>query len=190
VRRKFFEAVEESPKTVGWVILQLQLLYQVEARMRESKSSPKLRQIARLQESQALIKRLGHMLRHWEAQRRFLPQSGIGKAIRYTLSLWKELTVFLEDGLVEIDNNLVENSIRPTAVGKKNWLFIGEKMAGKTAAILYTVVESCRRHGLDPEEYLKEVLTILPTATTSMIKDLTPKAIAKAKVRASKVKAA
>jgi transposase len=64
-----------------------------------------------------------------------------------------------EDGRIEIDNNLVENAIRPTAIGKKNWLFIGEAEAGERGAFLYTIVESCRRRGLDPYAYLRDVLT-------------------------------
>ena len=65
--------------------------------------------------------------------------------------------LFLEDGRLEIDNNLVENAIRPSAVGKKNWLFIGDAEAGERSAILYTIIESCRRRGLDPFDYLRDV---------------------------------
>lgn len=79
-------------------------------------------------------------------------------------------------GRIEIDNNLVENAIRPTAIGKKNWLFIGEAAAGERGAILYTLVESCRRRGLDPYAYLSEVLTRLPHLTNWQIKDITPEA--------------
>ena len=86
----------------------------------------------------------------------------MGQAIDYALAQWPMLGVHLGDGRVEIDNNLVENAIRPTAIGKKNWLFIGEAEAGERGAILYTIVESCRRRGLDPSRYLREVLTALP----------------------------
>ena len=68
--------------------------------------------------------------------------------------------MFLTDGRVEIDNNQIENAIRPTAVGKKNWLFFGEAGAGERGAILYTVIESCRRRGIDPYAYLNDVLTV------------------------------
>ena len=95
------------------------------------------------------------------------------------------LSVYLEDARVEIENNLVENAIRPTAVGKKNWLFIGEASAGERGAILYTIVESCRRH-LDPYRYLRELLTALPTMTNWQIKGWTPEAWAKAKLPSRK----
>ena len=83
----------------------------------------------------------------------------MGKAIAYALEQWPALERFLGDGRLEIDNNLVENAIRPTAVGKKNWLFIGEAEVGERSAILYTIVECCRRRGLDPYAYLHHVLT-------------------------------
>ena len=82
--------------------------------------------------------------------------------------------MYLGDGRVEIDNNRVENAIRPTAVGKKNWLFMGEAGAGQRGAILYTVVESCRRRGLDPYAYLKDVLTRLPSMTNHQVRDILP----------------
>ena len=87
--------------------------------------------------------------------------------------------VFLEDGRLEIDNNRVENAIRPTAVGKKNWLFVGEAAAGERGAIIYTVIESCRRRGIDPFAYLREVFTRLPSMTNWQVKELTPEACAK-----------
>lgn len=112
---------------------------------------------------------------------KFLPQSNAGKAIRYALSIWESLLVYLDNGRVEIDNNLIENAIRPTTVGKKNWLFIGAAEAGKKAAILYTIVESCRRLGVDPYAYLHDVLTRLPRTTNHTIGALTPENWAKAR---------
>ena len=108
------------------------------------------------------------------------PKSAIGKAITYTLSQWPALARFLTDGRIEIDNNGVENAIRPTAIGKKNWLFIGAAAAGQRGAVLYTIVESCRRRGLDPLAYLRDVLTRLPKMTTGQIPEVTPEAWAKA----------
>ena len=119
-----------------------------------------------------------------------LPQSAMGKAIDYTLTLWPMLSVYLEDGRVEIDNNPVENAIRPTAIGKKNWLFIGEAEAGHRSAILYTIIEACRSRGIDPQTYLREVLTRLPTLTNKQIKDVTPEAWAKAQPAGPQCKAA
>ena len=104
----------------------------------------------------------------------------MGLAIAYTLKLWPELQVFLEDGRVGIDNNPVKKAIRPTAVGKKNWRFIGEAEAEERAAILYTLIESCPSHGLDPFAWLRDVLTRLPTMAVSQISELTPATCAKA----------
>jgi transposase len=92
------------------------------------------------------------------------------------------LEVCLKDGRIEIDNNLVENAIRPTALGKKNWLFIGEAAAGHRSAIIYTVIENCRRRCLDPFAYLRDVLTRLPKMTNRQIPEVTPQAWAKAQL--------
>ena len=73
-----------------------------------------------------------------------------GQAIDYALGQWTTLAVYLQDGRMEIDNNLVENGIRPTAIGKKNWLFVGEAGAGQRGAIIYSLIESCRRRKIDP----------------------------------------
>ena len=89
----------------------------------------------------------------------------MGSAISYTLSFWPQLLRFRHDGRVKIDNNLVENAIRPTAVGKKNWLFIGHPDAGQRSAILYSLIVSCQRHGKDPLAYLRDILTRLPRMT-------------------------
>ena len=78
-------------------------------------------------------------------QPRQLPKSNFGKAIAYTLDRWKELTLYLEHSTLEIDNNLVENAIRPTAIGKKNFLFFGSPNSGQTSAIIYSLVETCRK---------------------------------------------
>ena len=89
----------------------------------------------------------------------------MGKAIHYALDQWESLEVYLQDPLIEIDNNLVENAIRPTALGKKNWLFFGAANAGERAAVIYSIIESCRRHGVEPYSYLRDVLTRLPSMT-------------------------
>jgi hypothetical protein len=104
----------------------------------------------------------------------------MGKALDYTLANWTLLEVYLRDGRVEIDNNSVENSIRPTAVGKKNWLFIGAAEAGQRSAILYTIIESCRRRAINPFDYLRDVFTRLPSMTNWQVKDITPSAWAAA----------
>ena len=114
----------------------------------------------------------------------------MGKAIAYALSIWPSLQVYLTAGRVEIDNNLVENAIRPSAVGKKNWLFIGAAEAGKKTAILYTIVESCRRRGIDPLAYLHDALTRIPRYTNHTVHELTPENWAKARAASRKQYAA
>lgn len=83
--------------------------------------------------------------------------------MNYTAKIWPELTRYAEpgNGMVEIDNNVVENAIRPSAIGKKNWLFIGHPKAGQRSAIIYTMVENCRLQGIDPLAYLAEMMPLL-----------------------------
>jgi hypothetical protein len=179
VRRKFFEARDQAPKVAGWVLLQIQHLYAIESKLRETRAGPHLRAAIRGGQSRMIINRLHRALVGLKTRGRYLPRSGMGAAIEYALSQWPTLLVYLEDGRLEIDNNLIENAIRPTAVGKKNWLFFGEAAAGERSAILYTIVENCRRRGIDPFAYLKDVFTRLPTMTNWQVKDITPKAWAK-----------
>ena len=137
-----------------------------------------------------MLARIHRALVRLKTARRYLPQSLMGKAIEYALGQWPSLQLFLEDGRLEIDNNLVENAIRPTAVGKKNWLFIGAAEAGERGAILYTIVESCRRRGIDPFAYLRDVLTRLPRTLITEVASLTPEAWAKAQRHTPDLKAA
>ena len=180
VRRKFYEASETSPQTSGWLLRQLQHLYRVEAELRAHRAGPRLRQAVRASQSRPIVARLEKVLLRLKLRGRYLPQSSLGQAIDYALGQWRTLEVYLNDGRVEIDNNLVENAIRPTAIGKKNWLFIGTAEAGQRSAIIYTVIESCRRRGLDPYAYLREVLTRLPQMTNRQIPEVLPAAWGKA----------
>jgi transposase len=82
----------------------------------------------------------------------------------------------IQDAQIEIDNNLVENAIRPTALGKKNWLFFGDANAGERSAIIYSIIESCRRNGVEPYTYLCDILSRLPSMTNWQIKEITPRA--------------
>jgi len=176
VRRKFHDALEQSPRQAGWILLQIQNLYEIEAGLRQRGVSPKLRAVTRAQQSQPIHQRIHRAMVRLKATNHYLPQSLMGLAIDYTLSQWAMLSVYLADGRVEIDNNLVENAIRPTAIGKKNWLFFGEAHSGERGAIIYTVIESCRRRGIDPHAYLLDVLSRLPKLTNWQIKDVTPEA--------------
>ena len=189
-RRKFHEAAESAPQHAGWLLLQIQHLYRIEKQLREKQAGPRQRQATRSSQSRMIMDRIHRAITRMKLSRRHLPQSAMGKAIDYTLALWPMLLVYLDDGRIEIDNNPVENAIRPTAVGKKNWLFIGEADAGERSAIFFTLIEACRSRGIDPQTYLREVLTRLPTLTNRQIKDVTPEAWAKAQPASTHRKAA
>lgn len=174
VRRKFFEAAEQSPRLVAWILLQIGHLYQIEARLRETKAGPALREAVRASQSRLIHRRIRKLLDKLALRRSILPQSKLGKAVSYALNQWSHLEAYLSHGRVEIDNNLVENAIRPTKLGAKNWLFIGNIESGEKTAILYTIVENCRRLGINTKEYLEDVLTRLPAMQASEAWSLTP----------------
>jgi transposase len=179
-RRKFYEARDQDPLIAHWMLRQIGHLYRIERKLRDNRSGPQLRAAVRAHQARSIYQRLHRVLTRLKRKRRYLPRSGMGLALEYALNNWTLLGVYLDDGRIEIDNNLVENAIRPTALGKKNWLFIGEAEAGERSAILYTIVECCRRRGLDPYAYLRHVLTRLPHSTNWQIADLTPEAWARA----------
>jgi len=109
------------------------------------------------------------------AQRDLVPDgSATAKALDYSLNRWVALTRYLGDGAVPIDNNQVENQIRPWALGRSNWLFAGSLRSGKRAAAIMSLIQSARMNGHDPYAYLKDVLTRLPTQRASEIGQLLP----------------
>jgi transposase len=171
-RRNFFEAQEQAPRVAGWVLNQIGLLYRWEEELRRNRAGPVLRQVKRSSHHRMVIERLGRALK--KLQPRYLPQSLMGQAIGYALKQWPMLEGFLDHGEVEIDNNLVENAIRPTALGKKNWLFFGSEEAGQRSAVIYTLIQTCRLHGVEPYTYLKDVLERLPHTTNREVDQLTP----------------
>ena len=187
-RRKFFDAAQTGAHKADALLIvhMMKQLYAVEERLRRTQASPKPRRHARQVESQPVIERIRKRLESWVKRRRHLPSSQMAKAVNYTLTLWADLNVYLEDGRIEIDNNLVENAIRPTAVGKKNppsqklrrtgWLFIGEAHAGERSAIIFTVIEACRSRSIDPFEYLRDVFTRMPTMAAKDYPTLEPAA--------------
>ena len=117
------------------------------------------------------MKRRAQALR---ADPRVLPQSSLGKAVNYFLNEYMALVGYLRDGRFEIDSNLVENDVRPSAVGKRRWLFIGHPDAGWRSAVIYTLIQSCRRYGINPQDYLTDVLQRLPAMTSSQVRELLP----------------
>jgi transposase len=186
-RRNFVEALNED-RRVGWFVRQIGHLYGVEKKLRQTAAGPKLRATRRAAESRGVLDRLRKALEIMA--RKVLPRSGFGQAITYALNQWPSLVGYVQDGRLEIDNNLIENAIRPTAVGKKNFLFIGHPDAGWYSAVIYTLLGSCHRHGINPHEYLCEVLSRLPSATNHQIAELTPAAWAKAKKAAARASTA
>ena len=111
-----------------------------------------------------------------EANGKALPASALGRAAKYTLALWPRLTRFLEHPELELSNNLAENSMRPVALGRKNWIHLGSKEAGPKVAAILSIIETCRRLQIPPREYLAAVLPGLADVPVSRLADLTPAA--------------
>jgi transposase len=169
-RRYFLKAVKESLPAAVWFITQIRSLYRIEDEARDL--SVQARHDRRLEKAPPIweaMKETADRLKSLE-----LPKSTLGKAVNYFINEYEALKGYLRDGRYQIDNNLVENSIRPTAVGRKRWLFIGHPDAGWRSAVIYSVLVSCRRRGINPQEYLTDVLARLPAAKTSDIPSLLP----------------
>jgi transposase len=169
-RRRFYQALEESVTEAVWFIVQIRELYRIEDQARTV--SPTERH--RLRQVQAPPIWAALQERAQQLQPKLLPQSTLGKAANYFLNEYTALLGYLRNGCFEIDNNLVENAIRPTAVGRRRWLFIGHPEAGWRSAVIYSILISCRRRGLNPQEYLADVLGRLPSAKITQIQELLP----------------
>jgi transposase len=163
-RRYFFEAQGESSKTGRVALKLIARLYRLERQWdQDNITEPAARALKRQEGFARSLKWLNQLAR--VTRERVRPQSLLGKACDYLLGHWQPLTAHLSYGQTRIDNNLVENAIRPSAIGKKNWLFVGHPDAGQRSAIIYSIVVSCQRHGHDPLAYLRDVLTRLPGMT-------------------------
>jgi transposase len=164
-RRRFFEAQGEHPRVAKAALRLIGRMYRREREWDEQKLEPWQRTEARGKpEGLARTMKSLRRLALW-ARQRVLPKSSLGKACDYLLNQWDPLAAHLHHGESRLDNNLVENAIRPSCIGKKNWLFIGHPDAGQRSAILYSLIVSCQRHGKDPLAYLKDILTRLPRMT-------------------------
>jgi hypothetical protein len=170
-RRKFFDlhAANQS-QLAAYVLEQMGLLYEIE---RQAKP---LDIEKRYQWRQQKAKPILDALHQWLiGQRQKVPNgSAIARAIDYSLKRWSALTRYCEDGAVPIDNNRVENQMRPWAMGRKNWLFAGSLRSGQRAAAIMSLVQSAKLNGHDPSAYLKDVLSRLPTQRASAIEELLP----------------
>ena len=164
-RRKFFEAQSQSPRITKAVLRLIGRMYRREREWDNQKLEAwqRARERAKpegLARTMQALKRLAIRVRQ-----QVLPKSKLGQACDYLLNQWEPLSNHLRYGESRLDNNLVENAIRPSCIGKKNWLFIGHPDAGQRSAILYSLIVSCERHGKDPLAYLKDLLTRLPRMT-------------------------
>jgi len=188
-RRKYMDALKqgEHPRRLRWILHQIGLLYRIEKRLREQNAGPALRNAVRASESRPIIDRLFKLWRQMSIDRKYKPQTLTGKALAYALKIESGLKVYVAHGQVEIDNNLAENSIRPLTLGRKNWLFIGTQEAGWRSAVIYTILQSCKNHDIDPYAYLKDVLERLPHMTNQQIGDITPRAWADEQRRSMKL---
>lgn len=180
-RRKFYTAALEGDRQAIWFIRRFRELYRIEDDVRDT--LPQERQRIRLERAPSIWAQM--KTRAEELRPLVLPQSSLGKAIRYFLNEYEALQIYLERPDYHIDNNLIENEIRPSCVGKRRWLFIGHPQAGWRSAVLYSIIQSCRRRGIDPQEYLTDVLARLPAMKITEIDGLLPQAWLAARVKAA-----
>jgi transposase len=169
-RRGFYQALQESVTEAVWFIRQIRQLYRLEDQIRGADPAERYR----FRQEQAPPFWEAMKKHAEELQPQLLPKSTLGKAVNYFLNEYNALVGYLQDGRFEIDNNLIENDIRPTAVGRRRWLFIGHPEAGWRSAVIYSILISCRRRGLNPQEYLADVLARLPSLKITQIRDLLP----------------
>jgi transposase len=169
-RRKFYDARTSDAARSHHVLGLIRQLYAVEKRAKDLDAAERTE--LRQQESKPVLEQLQRYL--LEEQEAVLPQSPMGEAITYTLNQWEALVRYADDGDLAIDNNAAERAIRPLAIGRKNYLFVGSDAGGRTAAILYSLVEGARRAGLDVWLYLRDLLTRLPSAPMSQLPEFLP----------------
>lgn len=171
--RRYFEQAKENDKQRSAIALKMiQELYKVEREAREGGLSVSQRKELRLTKSLPVINSLGK----WISQevKHVLPKSQIGKAMAYAIHRWDALSVYLYDGMLEIDNNLVENVIRPVALGRKNYLFAGSHAAAQRAAMIYSFFAMCKQEDVNPFEWLKYTLENIMTIKYENVRDLYP----------------
>ena len=154
-RRKFFEVYEATKSPIAEeAVRRIASLYEIEAEI--TGKAAELRQAARQAHSQPLL----DAFKTWadEQLRRISGKTALGKAFRYTLNRWEALTCFATDGRLSIDNNLSERLLRGVAITRKNFMFVGSDRGGDRAALFYTLIETAKLNGLDPEAYIAAVI--------------------------------
>lgn len=171
-RREFERALDNDKTKAQYVLVEIQKLYAVERKAKELNLTPQQIKELRLNESLPIINELGKWM---VAQMKLtLPKSQIGKALAYSQTRWDNLSAYLYDGNLQIDNNLVENVIRPVALGRKNYLFAGSHDAAQRAAMIYTFFANCKKHEVNPYQWLKYVLENIQSINHKNITDLYP----------------
>ena len=182
-RRKFHDVLKASGKKksaplASYVLKEIGQLYKIEKICREL--SPTEREKLRQEKARPIMEKLH---KHLVSKQALIPPGSLmGKAVSYLLNHYTELSYYLKNGLVPIDNNPVERKIRPFALGRKNWLFHGSLSGARSAANLYSLIETAKDYGLNPQEYLRELFENLPEAqTTEHLQALLPRAVAQHK---------
>jgi len=173
-RRKYVDAVKVDSKDQDSanIVQLMDDLFAIDAKARAESMNTADRHRLRKEKAPALLAELRKQI--LAAQQKVLPKSTAGKAARYTLALWDKLTIFLEYPELELSNNIAENSMRPIAIGRRNWIHLGSKEAGPKIAAIFSIVESCRRIGLPIREYLAAVLPGLGNRSIQSLDQLTP----------------
>jgi transposase len=173
-RRQFFEAVQLNPQDLVAtpIVARMDELFAVDAEARRKALSVTARHVRRQETAKPLLDDIRSKIE--AAQSVALPASALSKACHYALSLWNKLTRFLEHPELELSNNLAENSMRPVALGRKNWIHIGSPQAGPKVAAILSVVESCRRLKISIRDYLDSILPGLDDVMIQRLPELTP----------------
>ncbi|MBP9027456.1 MAG: IS66 family transposase [Phycisphaerae bacterium] len=162
-RRKVVEAEKAAPEIAREAVEMVRALYGVEQRGKDLSAAARLE--LRQADSAPVLAGLKEKLLTWKQQ--LLPKHPMAEAVNYVLGQWEELNVFCSDGAVPIDNNVSEREMKRMVLNRKNSLFVGNARGGRTAAILASITSSCRRHGVDPQRYLTQLLVNLPAARLS-----------------------
>ena len=172
IRRKFFDAQNNDKARAQKALLYIQKLYAIESKATERQLIAEQRKELRLAEALPIINEMGK----WIAaeNKLVLPKSAIGKAFLYAIERWEEMTNYLHDGNLLLDNNIIENQIRPIALGRKNYLFAGSHEAAQRAAVIYTFMAQCKMAKINPNEWLAFVLTNLQTTKINQLEKLLP----------------
>jgi len=173
IRRKFVEAIDLAPDITLPILLLIQRIYFIEKQTRWSNAPHACRELIRRARSRPIADELQRLIVNARVSQR--PHGPLGEALTYAINQWDKFIVCMENGRLEIDNNLAEYKIRPTKLGAKNWMFFGNAEAGVNNALFYTLMANCKLQGLDPEMYLTEVIKRLPhDATAEQAAELTP----------------